>query len=74
MSEKIRVFKVTMMVVDFDRVGSKEIERMIEETKYANHSIAPLVESVKSVEYDWDDECELNKRGWETHFRRLFEK
>jgi hypothetical protein len=70
---KTNVYKIELMIVDFDRIGEDEIRLVLEEAHYPNRCISPNVVSIESREVDWTDEHPLNKRStWKAFFAGLF--
>lgn len=59
--DKVKVYKVTMMIVDHDRLGEDELLEVLEHTRYPNHCIAPTVMEIQTREVDWSDEHPLNQ-------------
>lgn len=70
----MKVYKMTIMVVDFDGLGEDGITSAIENTKYPNWCIAPSVEACESAEVDWSDDHPLNNAGSSAEFARLFKE
>lgn len=70
----MKVYKIEIMIIDFDNLGGEEIKDNIENTRYPNHCISPDVMDIKEVDIgEWDDNNPLN--NVETHhaeFKRLF--
>lgn len=73
---KINVFKIELMVIDFDRVGAEEIQTILENNRYPNHCMSPQVKKIECREIEWEnDEHPLNKRDTcETEYQRLFQE
>jgi hypothetical protein len=70
----VKVFKVEVMVLDFDEVGEEGVVSLLENTKYPNWAISPEVKSVESREVEWSDDHPLNKRDTaDSAYRKLFE-
>ena len=72
----VRIYKLTVMVIDDNELGDEEITDAIQETWYPNHCIMPSVMSVESREIgEWDDDNPLNNSDThEEEFRRIFDK
>lgn len=72
----MKVYRVELMVINFDELDQEELTSVIENTKYPNRCISPDVMEVEAVDIgEWFDEHPLNytdKR--EAEFRRLFPK
>lgn len=66
--------KVTILIIDFDRLEADEIRDVIEDTKYPNHCIYPDVYSIESADIgEWSDEHPLNQTDlkyieWKKYF------
>ncbi len=57
----MQAHKIILTVIDFDQLGAAELKRVLENTKYPNHCIAPSVFSVETVELgEWEDDHPLN--------------
>ena len=69
----MNVYKIELMVVDFDGLGAEEIKTVLENTSYPNHCIYPRVTSSQVRQVAWDDSHPLNHDDTiEPEFRRLF--
>ena len=69
----MNVYKIELMIVDFDKLGAEEIKTVLESTSYPNHCIYPQVISSQVREVAWDDSHPLNYDDtMEAEFRRLF--
>lgn len=70
------VYKIEVMVIDFDEVGEEGIKDCIENTKYPNWCISPRVKRFQGVDIgEWDDDHPLNKRSTEDEeYKRLFDE
>jgi len=60
MNDPIKVFKVTLCIVDHDKLGADEIKRVIENTKYPNWCISPHVTAMDTRTIEWSDRHPLN--------------
>ena len=70
----MKVYKVELMVIDFDEVG-EEMKEIIENQKYPNYCISPSVVSMESREIEWDDKHPINDgKGWREEFKKLFDE
>lgn len=74
MDNPINVYKIELMIIDFDEVGEDEIKAIIEDSKYPNHCISPEVKSIAYRTIDWkDDNHPLNKTATADQFyQQLF--
>lgn len=70
----MNVYKVTLMVIDHDEIGAVEIAEALENARYANRCIHPVVTSTESRDIgEWSDEHPLNSiTGQMPEFNRLF--
>lgn len=72
----MKIYKVTLSILDFDELGEDEIQSTIENIKYPNWCISPKVMSCEGKEIgEWSDDHVLNISA--THkeeFNRLFNK
>lgn len=69
----MRVYRVELMVIDFDGLGEKGIAEEIRYTRYPNDCIHPRVVSVAGRDIgEWDDGHPLNHSGWQQEFERIF--
>ena len=41
----MKVYKIEMMIIDFDDVGEEDIKTIIEDAHYPNHCIAPQIKT-----------------------------
>lgn len=65
----MKVYKVTLSIIDFDNLGEDEIKNEIENVNYANDCISPSVIDIQSVDIgEWDDSHPLNKKGRQKEF------
>jgi len=73
MSNVTKVYRVTLMIVDHDCLGPKEIRDVLENTEFPNHCFHPQIVSMEARDVIWDDGHALNKRRtWIDAFFRLF--
>jgi len=69
----MNVYKIELMIVDHDKLGTEEIKTILENTSFPNHCIYPRVISSQVREVAWDDSHPLNHDDtMEPEFRRLF--
>lgn len=71
----MRVYKVELMIVDFDEVGD-DIPVVIENQRYPNYCISPHVVKMEHREIgEWHDDHPLNKRdSFKKYYEELFSK
>lgn len=70
----MKVYKLEVMIIDFDELGGEEIKDVMENQKYPNYCISPDVMSMQSVDIgEWSDEHPLNKLDTQvSEYNRLF--
>ena len=70
----MKVYKVTLCILDFDELGPDEISIEIENVNYPNRSIYPKVVDIDSREIGewWDDDHPLNHDPEHIEFLRMF--
>lgn len=67
------VYKVELLVVDFDGIGADGVRQELENAHYGNRCIRPQVMSTETRQVVWDDSHPLNRTDTaEAEFRRLF--
>lgn len=59
---KVKVFKVEILVIDFDGLGAEEVKNTLENTRYPNRCIDPTVMDINEAEVEWSDDHPLNHR------------
>ena len=58
----MKAYLLTFLITDTDEVGLSESIRMIEDARYPNHCLAPIILSAKEAEIgEWSDDHPLNK-------------
>lgn len=58
----MKAHKITVLVVDFDGLGSEEVKSVIENAHYPNRCISPDVMEIQTVDLgEWTDEHPLNQ-------------
>ena len=72
--DKMNVYKVEIMVIDFDGIGGDGVKDEIENARYGNRCIRPEVKSVEEQDIgEWDDDHPLNQMdSSDAEYRRLF--
>jgi len=67
------VHRVTLLVVDHDRIGGAAVGRVIENANYPNDCVSPKAITVETRRVDWHDGHPLNQRdGWRAAYDALF--
>ncbi|HEU4901193.1 MAG TPA: hypothetical protein VFT06_00335 [Flavisolibacter sp.] len=56
----VNVYKVELLIIDFDRIGGACIKDELENANYANDCISPNVMLIERREVEWTDEHPLN--------------
>ena len=73
MKFKMQVFKVEMLIITADIDTEKELINVIENTKYPNWCISPIVKNIKHIEVDWNDDHKLNNsETCDEEYNKLF--
>ena len=72
----MNVYKVELMVLDFDDIGADEIKGVLENTRYDNDCMTPSVMACDCRDIgEWSDEHKLNYiNKKDAEYRRLFGK
>ena len=70
----MKAYKLEVLVVDFDEVGSNGIVDVLENTKYPNYCIDPQVQDIMEADIgEWSDEHPFNQRDkCSEEFKRIF--
>ena len=69
----MRIYKIEVMVIDFDDVGMDVVRDTLENTTYPNRCISPRVKRIQTREVEWRDEHPLNNCKTENEeYYRLF--
>ena len=70
----MKAYRVEVLIIDIDECGSEGITTIIENTKYPNYCISPMVRRIESKDIgEWHDEHPLNQPdGCMDEWRRLF--
>jgi hypothetical protein len=72
---KIKVFKLEVLIFDFDGIGKQEVISVLEDTNYPNHCISPQIKKVEVREVEWSEDHPLNKRDTsEQAYKDLFKE
>jgi hypothetical protein len=71
----MKVYKVTLLIIDNDEIGGNEIKSTLENTRYPNRCISPEVKEIVEREIcEWSDDHPLNNiHTSDAEYRRLFE-
>ena len=70
----MKVYKLEILVIDHDGLGSEAIRQTIENQKYPNYCISPHVKRIEERDIgEWSDDHPLNHRDRaQDEYRRLF--
>jgi hypothetical protein len=70
----MKVYKVTLMIIDHDELGENGIVETIENVNYPNDCIAPEVMDIESRDIgEWEDDNPLNSHVTsDDEFARVF--
>lgn len=70
----MKVYKLEVMVIDFDELGEDGIKIEFENARYANRCMYPRIKKIESRDIgEWDDEHPLNDRvACQAEYERLF--
>jgi len=70
----MKIYKIEVMVIDFDQIGEEDIKRAIENARYPNRCISPQVKKIEVRDIgEWHDEHPMNKTCQsEAEYQRLF--
>jgi len=72
---KTYVYKVELLIVDHDGMGGDDIKDVLENTRYPNRCINPVVMNIERKEVDWNDDHPLNNHDtMKDEYNRLFNK
>lgn len=73
MPDRVKVYKIEVMVIDHDGIGEDDIKEVIENTRYPNYCISPEVVRMEGRDVEWSDAHPLNQMSqWKTAFNKLF--
>ena len=56
----MKVYKIEVMIIDFDEIGVGGIKDVLENARYSNHCIAPKVKKIEERTIEWSDDHPLN--------------
>lgn len=66
---KVKVYKLEVMVIDFNDIGEESVVNQIMRARH----ISPSVMSSESVEIEWDDSHPLNRtETFREEYQRMF--
>jgi hypothetical protein len=69
----MKVFKIELLVIDFDGLGEDGVRDALENARYPNRCISPDVKAIDTRDVEWSDDHPLNKRTTaDAEYRRLF--
>ena len=72
----MKVYKIELLVIDFDELGKDSIIREIENANYPNDCLSPRVKLVIEKDIgEWHDDHPLNKLAtMDAAYREIFDK
>jgi hypothetical protein len=70
----MKVYKLEIMIIDFDGIGEDEMKSVLENANYPNDCISPDVMNVKCIDIgEWEDDNKLNFKDTRANeYKRLF--
>jgi hypothetical protein len=70
----MKAYKIEILVVDHDEVGKADIVELIENVRYPNHALSPVVLSIIGRDIgEWHDDHPLNQtKGIAAEVKRIF--
>jgi hypothetical protein len=70
----MKAYKVTLLIIDHDKLGKEAIVNEIENVRYPNRCLSPSVMSIQSREIgEWSDNHPLNFQSrYKAEFNKLF--
>ena len=69
----MNVYKMEIMVIDFDHLGEDGVKLVIENTRYPNRCISPEVKSIETRRVEWHESHPLNNsETTDEEYKRLF--
>lgn len=70
----MKAYKIELIIIDFDEIGEQEIKDVLENARYPNHCISPLVKNIESRDIgEWHDDHLLNiDSESDAEYSRLF--
>lgn len=72
---QVNVYKVEVLIIDFDRVGTEGIKTELENANYGNDCISPNVMIIEKREVEWSDDHPLNcYETMQKEYQKLFSK
>jgi hypothetical protein len=71
----MKVFKIEIMVIDFDQLGEEGLRQELENARFPNDCINLSVQNIESRDIDFSDDHPLNKRdSRHNEYLRLFKE
>lgn len=72
----MKVYKVELLIIDFDQLGANEIKDVFKSTRYPNHCIHPNIMNIEERDIgEWDDKLPINNKDTiKSEYERLFGK
>jgi hypothetical protein len=71
----MKAYKIELLVIDFDEIGSQGIISEIENANYANDCISPRVKAIVEKDIgEWSDDHPMNKFSTcDQFYKRIFD-
>lgn len=70
----MKAYKVEILIIDMDELGTEEIKNQMENVKYPNYCLSPHIMDIKEADIgEWSDNHPLNKNTtWKEEYKKLF--
>ena len=70
----MKAYKIELLVIDHDGIGSDEIQEVLENIQYPNRCIYPDVKNIEGRDIgEWHDDHPFNScRKSDSEYRRIF--
>jgi hypothetical protein len=60
----MKAYLLTVLVIDHDKIGEAEVKSVLEDARYPNRCIGPLVQNIETFDIgEWSDDHPLNQVG-----------
>lgn len=72
---RVKVHRIEPVVIDHDEMGADDVCAVLENARYPNRCIRPVVLSVDTREVNWSDSHPLNQEStFEATYRKIFDE
>lgn len=69
----MKVYKIELLVIDFDELGEERMKLTLESVRYPNDSVSLKVKRMDTREVEWSDRHPLNlDKEQDAEYARLF--